>query len=75
MEKLLRRARDGDAVVVHSMDRLARNLDDLRPVVQKLTRIIRCADRITKGKLSLHQQRLAPGWRIAAGGNACLGCW
>lgn len=30
--------REGDTVVVHSMDRLARNLDDLRRVVQDLTR-------------------------------------
>ena len=30
-------ARDGDAVIIHSMDRLARNLDDLRQIVQKLT--------------------------------------
>ncbi|MDQ5408245.1 recombinase family protein, partial [Klebsiella pneumoniae] len=30
-------AREGDTVVVHSMDRLARNLDDLRRLVQKLT--------------------------------------
>ncbi|VVE55348.1 transposase [Pandoraea horticolens] len=29
--------RDGDTVVVHSMDRLARNLDDLRRLVQGLT--------------------------------------
>ena len=29
--------RRGDTVVVHSMDRLARNLDDLRRVVQYLT--------------------------------------
>jgi DNA invertase Pin-like site-specific DNA recombinase len=29
--------RSGDTVVVHSMDRLARNLDDLRRVVQDLT--------------------------------------
>ncbi|MCW3768760.1 recombinase family protein [Paenarthrobacter sp. PAE-2] len=36
--ELLRFARDGDAVVVHSMDRLARNLDDLRALVQGLTR-------------------------------------
>lgn len=28
--------RDGDTVVVHSMDRLARNLDDLRRVVREL---------------------------------------
>ena len=37
LEELLKFARDGDTVVVHSMDRLARNLDDLRSVVQKLT--------------------------------------
>lgn len=30
--------REGDTVVVHSMDRLARNLDDLRRLVQKLTK-------------------------------------
>lgn len=29
--------RDGDVVIVHSMDRLARNLDDLRRIVQELT--------------------------------------
>lgn len=29
--------REGDTVVVHSMDRLARNLDDLRRIVQELT--------------------------------------
>ncbi len=29
--------RAGDTVVVHSMDRLARNLDDLRRIVQTLT--------------------------------------
>ena len=34
---LLRFARDGDTVVVHSMDRLARNLDDLRRIVRSLT--------------------------------------
>src|SRR5690242_6006066 len=31
-------ARHGDMVVVHSMDRLARNLDDLPALVQVLTR-------------------------------------
>jgi DNA invertase Pin-like site-specific DNA recombinase len=30
-------ARDGDVLVVHSMDRLARNLDDLRRIVMELT--------------------------------------
>jgi DNA invertase Pin-like site-specific DNA recombinase len=38
LTELLRFIRDGDTVVVHSMDRLARNLDDLRALVQSLTR-------------------------------------
>ena len=29
--------RNGDTVIVHSMDRLARNLDDLRQIVMRLT--------------------------------------
>ena len=37
LEQLLEFVRDGDTVVVHSMDRLARNLDDLRRLVQTLT--------------------------------------
>jgi DNA invertase Pin-like site-specific DNA recombinase len=36
LEALFTFVRDGDTVV-HSMDRLARNLDDLRRIVQKLT--------------------------------------
>ena len=36
-EDMLRFVRDGDTVVVHSMDRLARNLDDLRGTVRGLT--------------------------------------
>ena len=38
LERLLAFVREGDTVVVHSMDRLARNLDDLRRRVQGLTR-------------------------------------
>jgi len=38
LDALLSFVREGDTVVVHSMDRLARNLDDLRRLVQKLTR-------------------------------------
>ena len=37
LEELMRFVREGDTVVVHSMDRLARNLDDLRRIVQELT--------------------------------------
>lgn len=38
LERLLAFVREGDTVVVHSMDRLARNLDDLRRLVHSLTR-------------------------------------
>lgn len=38
LAELLLFARDGDTVMVHSMDRLARNLDDLRSLVQTFTR-------------------------------------
>ncbi len=37
LKELLNYAREGDTVVVHSMDRLARNLDDLRSLVFSLT--------------------------------------
>lgn len=35
--KLTEYAREGDEIVVHSMDRLARNLDDLRKLVRDFT--------------------------------------
>jgi DNA invertase Pin-like site-specific DNA recombinase len=38
LDAMLSFAREGDTVVVHSMDRLARNLDDLRRLVQQLTK-------------------------------------
>ncbi|GIG41944.1 recombinase family protein [Cellulomonas phragmiteti] len=37
LDELVAFVRDGDTVVVHSMDRLARNLDDLRRLVRTLT--------------------------------------
>ncbi len=37
LDALLSFVREGDTVVVHSMDRLARNLDDLRRLVQSMT--------------------------------------
>jgi DNA invertase Pin-like site-specific DNA recombinase len=37
LDEMLAFVRDGDTVIVHSMDRLARNLDDLRRVVRRLT--------------------------------------
>lgn len=38
LNALLNYVRDGDTVVVHSMDRLARNLDDLRRLVFEMTK-------------------------------------
>src|SRR6266566_2337371 len=37
LDEMLAFVRDGDTVIVHSMDRLARNLDDLRRIVRTLT--------------------------------------
>jgi DNA invertase Pin-like site-specific DNA recombinase len=37
LDLLMSFVRNGDTVFVHSMDRLARNLDDLRRIVQTLT--------------------------------------
>jgi DNA invertase Pin-like site-specific DNA recombinase len=37
LAEMLAFVRDGDTVIVHSMDRLARNLDDLRLIVRGLT--------------------------------------
>ena len=37
LEAMINYVRDGDTVIVHSMDRLARNLDDLRRLVTQLT--------------------------------------
>lgn len=38
LDRMLAFVREGDTVVVHSMDRLARNLDDLRRIVRDLTK-------------------------------------
>jgi len=38
LDAMLAFAREGDTIVVHSMDRLARNLDDLRKLVQSVTK-------------------------------------
>lgn len=37
LERMIEFVREGDTVLCHSMDRLARNLDDLRLLVKKLT--------------------------------------
>jgi len=38
LAELIDFAREGDTIVIHSMDRLARNLDDLRRIVQNFTK-------------------------------------
>jgi DNA invertase Pin-like site-specific DNA recombinase len=37
LDEMLRYLREGDTLIVHSMDRLARNVDDLRALVRDLT--------------------------------------
>lgn len=37
LKRMLEFVREGDVVIIHSMDRLARNLDDLRRMVKELT--------------------------------------
>jgi len=37
LQEMLTYVRDGDTIIVHSMDRLARNVDDLRQIVNGLT--------------------------------------
>ena len=46
-EALMSFVRSGDTVVIHSMDRLARNLDDLRSIVQTLTQRGVCIEFVT----------------------------
>jgi DNA invertase Pin-like site-specific DNA recombinase len=51
LQELLNYAREGDTIVVHSMDRLARNLDDLRQIVRTQTKRGICIQFI-KGNLT-----------------------
>jgi DNA invertase Pin-like site-specific DNA recombinase len=44
LDAMLSFVREGDTVVVHSMDRLARNLDDLRRIVQELVKRRICVE-------------------------------
>jgi len=37
LQAMMKHARKGDSVLIHSMDRLARNVDDLRKLVKELT--------------------------------------
>ncbi|WP_354576644.1 recombinase family protein [Frigoribacterium sp. UYMn621] len=38
LEALIRFAREGDSLLIHSMDRLARNLDDLKKIIGRCSR-------------------------------------
>lgn len=51
LAEMLNYVREGDTLVIHSMDRLARNLDDLRRIVQDLTKRGVCIE-FVKEKLS-----------------------
>ncbi len=48
LQRLIAFVRAGDTVVVHSMDRLARNLDDLRQFVQGLVKRGVCIEFVTE---------------------------
>ena len=60
LDALMKFTRTGDTVVVHSMDRLARNLDDLRRIVQLLTQRGVCIE-FVKEHLKLYRRRLTHG--------------
>lgn len=60
LESLMHFVRAGDTVFVHSMDRLARNLDDLRRIVQTLTSRGGCALRSSKN--SSRSRARTPPW-------------
>ena len=60
LEELCAFVRHGDTVVVHSMDRLARNLDDLRRIVQGADQA-RCAHGVCQGGFGVHRRRFADG--------------
>ena len=56
LERMIDFSRDGDTVLVDSMDRLARNLDDLRAIVRRLTEK-EGAGRVRQGAAHLHRRR------------------
>src|SRR3974390_2066825 len=56
LQAALEYLRDGDVLVVHSMDRLARNLDDLRRMVIELTGRGVVVE-FVKEQLNLYQRR------------------
>jgi hypothetical protein len=59
--------RDGDSVVVHSMDRLARNLEDLRRLVRELTSRRVCVEFV--------KERLVFSGEDARWRRCCCRCW
>jgi DNA invertase Pin-like site-specific DNA recombinase len=72
LDELIAFVRDGDTVLVHSMDRLARNLDDLRRLVRTLTgKGVRVE--FVKESLDLHRRGLADGHPAAVGDGRLRG--
>jgi DNA invertase Pin-like site-specific DNA recombinase len=51
LQALLSYAREGDTIVVHSMDRLARNMDDLRQIVKTQTKRSICVQFVKENLL------------------------
>ena len=49
LDAMIHFVREGDTLVVHSMDRLARNLDDLRRIVKMLTARQVCIEFVKEG--------------------------
>ncbi len=61
--------RDGDTVLVHSMDRLARNLDDLRTPVPH-AHPVKCAGAIRQGAAHSYRRVQTPPCPAAVGAGA-----
>lgn len=59
LREMLAYVRAGDAVVVHSMDRLARNLEDLRAIVRTLTQKA-VSVQFIKEQITLSPERTSP---------------
>lgn len=67
LERALQYVRAGDVFVVHSMDRLARNLADLRPIVNQLT---------SKGVVvKFHKEQLTFTGDDSPMNTLLLNCW
>lgn len=70
LEAMTRFVREGDTLVVHSMDRLARNLDDLRRIVKTLTERRVCIQAATRTVRVRNQCRSVRSKKAAILSNA-----